>query len=155
MRTALCLIALLFAGFATAEPITGTYSFSCGWDVWGHSGPFFFGTIPTGEIVEYATASESWGFGIETVTRTIPLPQYEDGTDATLDEIMFSLRGGAFTSGSASWSVQAEWSGGNDLILSFNGPYGNAFMDIEVIAFRQGSVGAAPLNFGQLKALFE
>ncbi len=142
----------------SAEPITGTYQFSHVAESSYCSGPMYFGYLPEDGIIEVATASvifSNWDlFGNPPVP--IPVPQYQDGSDASEAEILFIIRTNNI--GSFNFNYTAAWFGGPTIALSPSTDWdfvGSFSMEIASIAFRQGSVGAAPLDFGQLKSLFE
>ncbi len=162
MRLCITTMILLLAGFAAiAEPIMGTKTLAYSDDIHSSYGPRFFGHLPGACIEEIATTSEIFELILfhNSVELPIPMPVYGDGTVAALSETIFTVE---MIHGYGNIEVvhlETTWNGGNtctfanlaDEIYVFDG----CSIEIKVWAFRQGSVGAAPLDFGALKSMFE
>ncbi len=159
------LIFLISPMSAFSEILTGSYYFYRFGNVAAQDGPLIFGYVPEGPIAEVAfdsitvytnDFSSQWPSG----DLSIPVPQYEDGTYANEWEILFAVRfNDVRTFSDFIVEISATWTGGPDLHYNFHSADWQDFaylkLEITSIAFREGSVGAAPLNFGQLKTLFE
>jgi hypothetical protein len=153
-----------------AEPLYGTANITLEAEILEglitEGGRGLFGHLPEGSIEELATTYGVFTFnsGDYPAILTIPVPIYEDGTLASEAEILFVVRQQleiyANTSalccsagGSVSWyggpylQVDAYWDS-NLHVMGIR-------IEVTSYAFRQGSVAAAPLDFGQLKTLFE
>jgi hypothetical protein len=163
------MILLPFA--SSAIPITGNihthysyegYGFGAGQGIQG-----LLGHLPEDCIEEIAIAefneyffSETWPSMID-----IPVPVYSDGGWASETEILFVVRFGAHWDNvdpgiGASADVNALWESGPgvglEVVPGWQGiPPSGLSVRITSYAFRPCSVGAAPLDFGQLKTLFE
>jgi hypothetical protein len=155
----------LLAVPVSAEMVSGPISYdylSTGY--WGatfsHWGPDFLGYLPDGPIQEFAQTSQVDGGSIsllETTGLEIPIPQYADGTPATEEEIFFFLSVTNFGSMDQDGQFILSWAGGPTVSVTNVSCHPDASVSVLVQSFalRQGSVGAAPLDFGQLKALFK
>ncbi len=181
MRKLFCLLLsiltiIALSSTAIAEAITGTTVFAlrtpnANYFDLEQEGEAILGHLPLGAVDEIATLKTTldidqaaWG----NLWTLVPVPQYEDGTLATEAEILFSVRvslfdvyhvivGGQYNH----YEVHATWTGGEGVYLEqfTSGGWqtlaGMTRVEITSYAFRQGSVGAAPMDFGQLKSLFE
>ncbi len=152
MRVLLSIVLLAtIASAGTAETITGLYSLWIGSENVEEHGPRFFGTLPDGSIDEIATASLSSLYdGLDTAD--MPLPLFGDGSSATLDQILFSVRFDQCEHGNDP-THQVEWLGGGSISVGCTG--GNGMFTLEVWAFHPAAVPVAGIDFSQLKSLFK
>ncbi len=120
-------------------------------------GPTLLGWIPQSCVSEFATASSTIEY-VDNMAYPVPVPQFEDGTYATEEEILFAVQWGCYAAELfvVDFEANATWNGGPDVYLGVNNSVGvGVSCTITSYAFRQGSVGAAPLDFGTLKSMFE
>ncbi len=159
---------LLFPILASAEQLTGTANYTATMSVWigegyggaGARGASLFGWSPTDLVTEMATASAAYEMDSQSpYDLTIPIPQYADGTFATEEEIIFTLKWEIATEFDSTLlhHIDVGWFGGPAMSVNVTHSVGEAeyLWTITSFAFRAGSVGAAPLDFGQLKTMFE
>jgi hypothetical protein len=157
---------VLIAAPALSESLTGEHFSTFLIDPWCHisqTGPTLFGHLPETCITEFAIASQIYSGDMDDFyndSYDIPVPQYNDGSYATEAEILFtiefvdldSVTGNAGDPAIIAWS----WYGGSQALFHCDLEITQTItVKIESYAFRQGSVGAAPLDFGMLKTLFE
>jgi hypothetical protein len=144
---------LVLAGPLQAVTISG------GWllEAYDEVGPRFYGTLPEGNITEIAQASSASYYYELGGFAPIPLPTYDDGTTASLGEILFTIRFSDIDfGGGVILRLESYWDGVSPEVWAGTGlDYSYSAFSVHSWAFRQGSVGAAPLDFGQLKSLFE
>jgi hypothetical protein len=85
------------------------------------------------------------------------MPVYGDGTSATLAETIFTVIMSYAEGTLSAVTLMTTWNGEDSVLFKNDGPWplDLCHIEIKVWAFRQGSVGAAPLDFGMLKSMFE
>ncbi|MBC8366650.1 hypothetical protein H8E52_04495 [bacterium] len=137
-----------------AEPITGSRIIQNISGEGMETGPLFFGYLPEGEIIEVATATKSHFFIDTSRDVPIPMPIYEDGTSATLIDLIFTIRFNGFNPSEYGGYIEATWDGLQHATIT-QPSMSPASIEVRVWAFRQGSVGAESLDFGMLKTMFE
>ncbi len=160
MRRIVSTMILLFVGLAGhAEVISGTKTLRHDDDyVFKHEGPLFFGHLPIGNIEEVAATSASFGyFDLGSAEILIPLPDYDDGTSATLTETIFTVEMIYAEGTLPAVNYTITWNGEDSVFFEndSNWPIDLCFIEFKVWAFRQGEVGVAPMDFGALKSMFE
>ena len=155
MRILLLVTAIsLFAIAIQAEPITGTrvIYIQVGDDGW-ELGPPFFGYLPEGTITEMAY-TEAIVAGQSGDSFPVPLPTYTDGTVALLSEVFFTIQIDNLHPRELT-VLEYTWDGGDTLLFETSIHWTWSRLNVKAWAFRQGSVGAAPMDFGVLKTMFE
>ncbi len=153
MRTITLTLIILAASTAGAETVYGhcEWSFSFPLKAFTQTGSLFFGTIPEGEISEIATATSTPEFlpaGPGNYDFDLPIPVYNDGTAAALDELIVipHLRGAEdlIAIGGATFWMDIDYFGTGELGVEYGGLFdgsGVITLEIEVLAFRHGPLG--------------